>query len=156
LGRDVSVNDLADRPPRSLQDGEVIDLGGKRVRRIETPHVPHGWDAGLLYEETTSILLCGDLFTTIGADPALTEHDITGPALTAGDAFGATCLTPSTGSTIRSLADLHPTTQGVIPGSSYAGDSPQALHDPASHTTTARDEGARLSVPRAPGPLHPD
>ena len=61
----VSVNDLADRPPRPLQDGEVIDLGGKRVRRIETRHVPHGWDAGVFFEETTGTLLCGDLFTAI-------------------------------------------------------------------------------------------
>src|SRR5262249_22716352 len=58
----VSVNDLADRPPRPLQSDEVMELGAKRMRRIETPHVPHGWDAGLFYEETTSTLLCGDLF----------------------------------------------------------------------------------------------
>lgn len=70
LGCLVSVNDLADRPPRPLRDGEVIDLGGRRVRRIETPHVPHGWDAGLFFEETTSTLLCGDLFTATGAGPA--------------------------------------------------------------------------------------
>jgi flavorubredoxin len=60
LGCAVSVNDLADRPPQPLQDGDVLDLGSRRLRRIETPHVPHGWEAGLLYEETTSTLLCGD------------------------------------------------------------------------------------------------
>ena len=59
----VLVNDLADRAPRTLSDGEVLDLGGKRVRYIDTPHVPHGWEAGVLYEETTATLLCGDLFT---------------------------------------------------------------------------------------------
>ena len=48
-----AVNDLADRPPRPLGNGELIDLGDKRVRRIDTPHVPHGWDAGLYFEETT-------------------------------------------------------------------------------------------------------
>ena len=80
MGCVVSVNDLADRPPRPLQDGEVMDLGGKQVRRIETPHVPHGWDAGLLFEETTQVLLCGDLFTAIGKSAALTEQEITGPA----------------------------------------------------------------------------
>jgi glyoxylase-like metal-dependent hydrolase (beta-lactamase superfamily II) len=61
MGCLVSVNDLADRPPRPLQDGEVLDPGGRRVRRIDTPQVPHGWDAGLLFEETTGTLLCGDL-----------------------------------------------------------------------------------------------
>jgi flavorubredoxin len=75
MGCAVSVNDLADRPPRPLQDGEVLDLGSRRLRRIETPHVPHGWDAGLLYEETTGTLLCGDLFTALGRPPAVTERE---------------------------------------------------------------------------------
>ena len=60
----VSLNDVADRPPRVLKDGETVDLGrSKRVRYIDTPHIPHGWDAGVLYEETSRTLLCGDLFT---------------------------------------------------------------------------------------------
>lgn len=157
MGCQVSVNDLADRPPRPLQDGEVIDLGGKRVRRLETPHVPHGEDAGLLYEETTSTLLCGDLFTTIGAGPALTEHDVTGPAVDAEAVFGARCLTPSTGSTIRSLAALQPTTLGVMHGPSYAGDCVQALSDLATfYDTRLATEGARLVVPHVPGPVPTD
>ena len=60
VGCMVSLNDLADRPPRALADGAVLDLEGKRVRHIDTPHVPHGWDARLLYEETTGTLLCGE------------------------------------------------------------------------------------------------
>src|SRR5450755_1631845 len=95
MGCLVQVNDLADRPPRPLSDGEVIDLGGRRVRRIETPHVPHGWDAGLFLEETTGTLLCGDLFTAFGDSPALTQHDIVGPVLKTEDAVRATCLTPA-------------------------------------------------------------
>ena len=71
-----------------------MKLGSKRMRRIETPHVPHGWDAGLFYEESTSTLLCGDLFTAIGNSPALTEHEITSPALATEDVFRATCLPP--------------------------------------------------------------
>lgn len=132
LGCLVSVNDLADRPPRPLEHQEVIELGGKRMRRIETPHVPHGWDAGLFYEETTSTLLCGDLFTAVGNSPALTEQEIIGPALSAEDAFRATCLTPSTGPTIRSLANLRPLTLGLMHGPSYTGDCVQALNDLAS------------------------
>ena len=53
LANVVSLNDLADRPPHGIDDGEVLDLGGKRVRHLDTPHVPHGWDARVLYEETT-------------------------------------------------------------------------------------------------------
>lgn len=89
LGCRLSINDMANRPPRQLADGEVVDLGGKRVRRIETPHVPHGWDAGLLFEETTGTLFCGDLFTALGRTTSLTENDIVGAALSAEDTFGA-------------------------------------------------------------------
>src|SRR3954464_12370266 len=62
----VSLNDMADRAPRVLADGETIDLGGKRVRYLDTPHTPHGWDAGVMYEEKTGTLLAGDLFTQLG------------------------------------------------------------------------------------------
>jgi flavorubredoxin len=53
LGSNVSLNEMADRPPRVMVDGEVLDLGGKQVRHLDTPHVPHAWEARLLYEETT-------------------------------------------------------------------------------------------------------
>ena len=77
----VSLNDMADRAPRILADREVVDLGrGKRVRYIDTPHIPHGWDAGVLHEESTGTLLCGDLFTQIGDGPAVTSGDVVGPA----------------------------------------------------------------------------
>jgi flavorubredoxin len=125
----VSLNDLADRPPRALQDGEVIDLGGKRVRHVDTPHVPHGWEARVLFEETTGTLLCGDLFTHTGDGPALTSDDIVGPAARAEELFHASCLTPTTGATIRRLAGLAPKTLGLMHGSSFAGDAPRALED---------------------------
>jgi len=151
MGCVVSINDLADRPPRPLQHGEVMELGTKRLRRIETPHVPHGWDAGLFYEETTSTLLCGDLFTALGNSPALTEQEIISPALSAEDVFRATCLTPSTAPTIRSLADLRPRTLGLMHGPSYGGDCVQALHDLASaYEERLAAEGARIHGPVSP------
>jgi flavorubredoxin len=122
VGVMVSVTDAADRPPRQLADGEVLDLGGKRVRWIDTPHVPHGWDAGLLYEETTRTLFCGDLFTTVGASPALTSVDLVEPAMAAEDAMSATALTPATAPTIRALAALSPRTLAVMHGASFSGD----------------------------------
>lgn len=125
----VSLNDLADRPPRPLQDGEVLDLGGKRVRHIDTPHVPHGWDARVLFEQTTGTLFCGDLFTHTGDVPALTAGDIVGPAQAAERAFAATCLTPATAPTIRALADLQPRTLAIMHGSSFNGDCRQAILD---------------------------
>jgi flavorubredoxin len=127
LGCLVSLNDLADRPPRPLADGDVIELGTHRVRHLDTPHVPHGWEARVLYEETTDTLLCGDLFTQLGRGPATTSDDVIGAAGQAEDVFGATCLTPSTGPTLRRLADLNPTTLAVMHGSSFVGDGSAAL-----------------------------
>ena len=151
VGCMVSVNDLADRPPRPLADGEVLELGEKRLRRIETPHVPHGWDAGLFFEETTSTLLCGDLFTAVGHGPAMTDHEITGPALAAEDAFRATCLTPSTAPTIHALADLRPRTLGLMHGPSYGGDCERALHElGVAYDERFTAEGTRLHGPVSP------
>jgi flavorubredoxin len=84
VGCRVSISDMADRPPRMLSNGEVLDIGGKRLRYIDTPHVPHGWDAGVMFEETTSTLLCGDLFTQVGNGPPITDGDIVGPSGPAG------------------------------------------------------------------------
>jgi flavorubredoxin len=123
----LSGTDQADRPPRTLAHGEVLDLGGKRMRWLDTPHVPHGWDAGLLYEETTRTLLCGDLFTHLGDGPALTESDVVGPAAAAEDTFGATCLTPTTAPTIRGLAELQPRMLGLMHGASFVGDGAAQL-----------------------------
>lgn len=127
LGCQLSVNDMADRPPRALADGEVLDLGGKRVRLIPTPHVPHGWEAQVLYEEVTSTLFCGDLFTHIGDPAALTAEDIVGPAMTAEELFGATSIGPMTAPTIRRLAELAPQTLATMHGSSFNGECGAAL-----------------------------
>ncbi len=124
----VSLNDMADRAPRELQDGEIIDLGrGKRVRYIDTPHIPHGWDAGVVYEESTGTLLCGDLFTQLGNGPALTEGDIVGPAIAAEDLFKYSCLNPDMGTTIRALAKLSPRRLALMHGPSFSGDGEAAL-----------------------------
>ena len=123
----VQVNDWADRAPRPLEDGEVIDLGGKRVRNIDTPHVPHGWDAHVLFEEETGTLLCGDLFTTGGKWEPLTNSDLLGPAFAAEDIFRSTALTTATAPTIRSLADLAPRTLALMHGPSFNGDCAEQL-----------------------------
>ena len=127
LGCMVSLNELADRPPRALADGEIIELGDKRVRHIDTPHVPHGWEARVLYEETTGTLLCGDLFTHLGDGPALTEDDIVGRASDGEDAFSYSSLAPSTPATIERLAQLVPRTLALMHGSSFTGDCAGAL-----------------------------
>lgn len=128
LGCMVSLNDLADRPPLPMLDGQVLELGTHRVRHIDTPHVPHGWEARLLFDETTSTLFAGDLFSNVGDPSPLTSDDIVGVAGEAEDMFRATCLTPDTAPTIRRLAELAPTTIAVMHGSSFSGDGGAALH----------------------------
>ncbi len=131
LGCDISLNDLCDRPPVVLE-ADTLDLGGKRVRQISTPHVPHGWEAQVMYEETTGTLLCGDLFSQVGAPVALSTEDLVDPAMAAEEMFHATCLAPHTAATLRSLGDLEPTTLAVMHGSSYQGDGRKALYELAS------------------------
>ena len=130
----VSLNDMADRAPRVLGDGETIELGaGKRVRYIDTPHTPHGWDAGVMFEETTGTLLCGDLFTQLGDNPALTSADIVGPAIQGEDLFQYSALAPGMGSAIRRLAPLKPKTLALMHGPSFQGDGAAALNALADH-----------------------
>jgi flavorubredoxin len=131
LGVDVSLNDLADRPPLALgPDDDPLDIGGHRMRIIPTPHVPHGWEAQVMFDETTRTLFCGDLFTRIGDGPAIVhDADVIQPALDAEDLFGATALTASTAPTLRRLAELEPRTLALMHGPAYAGDGRQALLD---------------------------
>jgi flavorubredoxin len=145
-GCDVSLNDMADRTPRALADGEVIALGGgKSVRYFDTPHTPHGWDAGLLFEESTGTLLCGDLFTQLGDGPALVEGDIVGPAIAAEDLFAYSSLNPAMGTTIRALAALAPRTLALMHGPSFAGDGAAALRALADdYDRRAADRGFAL------------
>ena len=138
----VSLNDMADRAPRVLADGEVIELGrGKRVRYIDTPHTPHGWDAGVMIEESTGTLMCGDLFTQLGDGPAVTQGDVVGPAIAAEDLFKYSALNPDMGATIRGLAKLAPRTLALMHGPSFVGDGAttlRALADDYDRRTAGR------------------
>ena len=122
LGCILSVSDMADREARLMGPDDVLDLGGKRVRMIPTPHVPHNWEAQVMVEETTGTLFAGDLLTHVGKGPALTSDDLLEPALAADEMFGGVGITANTAPTIRALADLAPTTLALMHGSSYAGD----------------------------------
>jgi flavorubredoxin len=129
----VSLNDLADRPPRPLANGEVLDLGGKRVRWIDTPHVPHAWESGLIFEETTKTLFTGDLFTHFGDGPAIGKTSIVEPAIQAEEAFHASAITPATAPTIRALKALAPQRLAVMHGSCFEGDCERELEALAAY-----------------------
>ena len=123
----VQVNDLADRAPRPLGDGEVLDIGGRRIRNIDSPHIPHGWDAHVLYEEVTGTLFCGDLFTRFGESAPTTDDDIVEAAIESEQFGGPTALTAATAPMIRGLADLDVKTLALMHGPSYLGDCSKAL-----------------------------
>ncbi|HEX2561293.1 MBL fold metallo-hydrolase [Phenylobacterium sp.] len=132
LGCDVSLSDLADRPPRALADGEVLDIGGKRLRWLATPHVPHGWEAGAFYEEEDGVLFCGDILTHAGRGPALTRSDVTGPAVQTEQMFRAMTMAPNTGRELQRMAALAPRTLALMHGSSFEGDGAAALKELAA------------------------
>ena len=132
LGVSVSIADMANRPPRALEDGEVIAIGRHRVRHIDTPHVPHGWEARVLYEETTGTLFCGDLFTQAGDPAPVTEGDIVTSSVETEQMFRYTASVPGFVQTVRTLAELSPKTLACMHGASFTGDGGQALRDLAS------------------------
>ena len=124
---DISLNDLADRAPRAVADGELITSGRRRVRYIDTPHVPHAWESGVVVEETTATLFCGDLFTQFGDVPT-TQQDIVPGAIAAENAFHSSSVGPATAPTIRKLAGLKPKTLALMHGPTFIGDGADALN----------------------------
>jgi flavorubredoxin len=124
----VSIDDLADRPPRALADGEQLALGRHVVRWFDTPHLPHAWECGFLMEERTRTLLCGDLFTQGGADlPALTESDILGPSEAFRHAMDYYSHTIHGRAMLERLAAAEPTTLACMHGSAWRGDGGKLL-----------------------------
>jgi flavorubredoxin len=127
VGCNIWLTDMANKAPRVLKNDETIDLGGKKVRWLDTPHVPHNWDAGLLYEETTGTLFSSDLFTQFGACPATTRGDIVDAAIATEKAVPFMPLTPLAAPTLKRLAALQPKTIALMHGPSFHGDGGAAL-----------------------------
>jgi flavorubredoxin len=124
----VSMNDLADRPPRPLADGEALSLGRHTVRWFDTPHLPHAWECGFLMEERTRTLLCGDLFTQGGAEnPPLTASDILGPSEAFRREMDYFSHTKNARQMLERLASAGPTTLACMHGSAWSGDGTNLL-----------------------------
>src|SRR5690606_25097313 len=123
VGAMVSLADFADRPPRALADGETLSLGRHSLSWIDTPHVPHGWDCGLMMDAATGTFLCGDLFTQGGpGDVPLTESDILGPSEAFRKPMDYFAHAPETRAILERLARLAPTTLACMHGSAWRGD----------------------------------
>ncbi|HKU44942.1 MAG TPA: MBL fold metallo-hydrolase, partial [Polyangiales bacterium] len=127
----LSIEDTAERPPLVLSEDSELALGHKRVRWIDTPHLPHNWECGHLVELSTRTLFCGDVLTRFGADgPALTEADPIGPAEALRRAMpGSFVLGAHTRPALEKLAATEPTTLALMHGSSYRGDGARVLRD---------------------------
>jgi flavorubredoxin len=124
----VSIDDLADRPPRALADGEVLGIGKHSMRWVDTPHLPHAWDCGLMIEERTATLLCGDLFTQGGSSlPPVTESDILGPSEAFRHKMDYFSQTRNARAMVEKLASTNPTTLACMHGSAWRGDGARLL-----------------------------
>jgi flavorubredoxin len=134
----VSIGDLADRPPRALADGEQLVLGRHTLQWFDTPHVPHGWDCGLMMDTSTGTFFCGDLFTQPGrAEEALTEADILGPSEAFRRPMDYFAHAPQTAATLARLAQLQPRTLACMHGSAWRGDGGAMLRHLAEALSTS-------------------
>jgi len=119
----VSIEDMADRPPRGLDDGEAVTLGTHRVRWFATPHLPHAWECGFLMEETTGTLLCGDLFTQGGAaHEPVTEADILDPSEAFRQQMDYFSHAKNAPAMIERLAAAQPKLLACMHGAAWRGD----------------------------------
>jgi flavorubredoxin len=133
IGALTSVSDLSPRPARGLADGEEFSIGSRRMKWLYTPHVPHGWDCGILFDISTQTLLCGDLFTQPGANlPPVTESEV----LTASEGMRGMldyyAHSASTAATLERLAGLRPQLLACQHGSAYSGDGAALIRELAA------------------------
>jgi len=135
VGALVFVNDAAVRPARGLNEDERIQTGKYTFRYKSTPHLPHGWDAGFLFEETTRTLFCSDLLGHTGDTPPVTESDVVGRFRDTTSAFQGGPLayympyTPRTEAQIKDLSSLKPRACATMHGSTFLGNGEKALLD---------------------------
>jgi flavorubredoxin len=129
----LCLSDLTDRPLRPLADQEVLDIGGHRLQWLDTPHVPGPWEAGVLFDQASGTLFCGDLFGRTGPTDAVTTGGIAEAAIAHDELMHGHAYTPSTGPTLRRLAALAPRRIALMHGPTFEGDGAAQLCALADH-----------------------
>jgi flavorubredoxin len=146
IGALTSLNDFASRPARAFGDGEEFSIGSRRMKWLYTPHVPHGWDCGVLFDQSSKTLLCGDLFTQPGADtPPVTESEVLSASEGMRGMMDYYAHATNTTATLERLAGLGPAMLACQHGSAYRGDSAALLRELA-----ARIERGSANLPPQP------
>ncbi len=142
IGVRTSLNDYASRPPRGFKDGEELSIGSRRMQWLYTPHVPHGWDCGVLFDTSTKTLLCGDLFTQPGSNlPPVTESEVLSASEGMRGMMEYYAHATSTAGILGRLAGLQPSMLACQHGSAYRGDGAALLRELA---VRLEDGNARL------------
>ena len=135
IGVMTSLDDFAARPARALRDREEFSIGKHRLQWVYTPHVPHGWDCGVLFDHSTATLMCGDLFTQPGGNPPpVTESEIVSASETMRNMLDYYAHATNTSAILEQLARLRPSTLACQHGSAYRGDGAALLRELAQHT----------------------
>lgn len=135
VGAIINMSDFAIRPSKPLKHNETFSTGKYSYRFIRTPHLPHGWDAGVMFEETNKTLLCSDLFHQNGDVTHLTDVDILEGhkrsmlELEKSPLMDYVPYNHNTAGLLKQLADLNPKTLATMHGSSFYGDCSKALID---------------------------
>ena len=144
----VNLSDLTERPLRALADDEVLDVGRHRLRWLDTPHVPGPWEAGVLIEETTGTMFCGDLLAQAGQSPPSTDGDVVGPAIDHEQHVHGTARTPDTEPTLRRLAGRRPARLALMHGPVFTADAAAALEAYADWLAYAESTAGPLTRER--------
>ncbi len=133
-------SELFDTPTRTLEEGAPLSLGASAVSWLATPHLPHAWECGYLFESRTKTLFCGDLFTQPGANgPALTSGDVLEPSERVRTKNEYFALTSNVESLLEKLAATEPAVLACMHGSAYQGDGASLLRALGRRVATARD-----------------
>jgi flavorubredoxin len=153
VGAMININDISKKPPRPMKNDEVLTTGKYKFRFIKTPHVPHAWDAGHFFEETSKTLLCSDLLHQNGECEPVNEEDVIEAARQSLIEYQMSPFayympyTPLTEGLLQRLADLKPKILAIMHGSTFIGDGQRALLDLAKIIKELSQQPQFLSLP---------